>query len=264
LRSEALPFDARVIAALHLPDPRERPGLSVSWLEDYVLANAAVFVRAGIPAVKLQDQTRTVGPASIETVARMAALCRLIRREYPHLTLGVILQAHDAEGPFAVADAAGAAFVRLKVFVGAAMSAEGEKSALAVAATTYRQRIGARNVSILADVHDRTVQPLGGVSQPQAARWAEQCGADALVITGSSFEDSMARIAAVRGAGVKRPILVGGGIDAGNIGAALAAAEGAVVSTALMRGDAAPEDLVRWDYDACARLMAASDASRAA
>jgi len=250
-----LAFDHRVIAALHLPDPVSAPGISMARLEDYALTNAAIFAAAGVPAVKVQDQTRSTGAASLATVARTTALARLIRREFPALALGVIVQAHDAESPLAIAEAAGASFVRLKVFVGAVMSAEGQKSALCVAARSYRHAARADGVAILADVHDRTSAPIGGVAQPQAAKWAEQMGADGLIITGSDFDDSMARIRAVRNAGVTRPLFLGGGVDAGNVKAALPEASGVIVSSSLMRDPAGPDELAQWDLDKCQRFM---------
>ncbi len=249
------PFAARVIAALHLPDPVTEPGRSMAWLEDYVLTNAGIFAEAGIPAIKLQDQTRMPGPASIATVATMSALGRLIRKEYPAIALGTILQAHDGEAPFAVAKAAGAHFVRLKVFVGSVNGAEGPKHGLAVIARSYRQAIGADSVTILADVHDRTSIPVGGVSQQTAAQWAVQMGADSLVITGSSFDDSMSRIRAIKAGGIDKPILLGGGATADNVAASLGVADGVVVSTALMLKNRTPDSVLAWDRELCRRFM---------
>ena len=68
----------------------------------------------------------------------MAALGRAFRKEFPEIQLGIIVQAHDAVAPLAIADAADAHFVRLKIFVGAAVNAEGMRNALSVAATRYR------------------------------------------------------------------------------------------------------------------------------
>jgi predicted TIM-barrel enzyme len=144
--------------------------------------------------------------------------------------------------------------VRLKVFAGAAMTAEGSKEALGPAARAARQRLGRPDIAILADVHDRTCVPLGGVPLGKAARWAEGLGADALILTGDDFAGSCAHIAAARAAGVRRPILIGGSIDESNVAAALAAAQGVIVSTSLMspggRGLA-----LRWDRDRSRRLM---------
>jgi len=249
-----------VIAALHLPDFALTRHRSVAWFEDYALLNARVFAEAGVPWIKLQDQTRTSGPAAPETLARMAALGRLIRREFPQLGLGIIVEAHDPEAALAVAHATGAGFVRLKVFVGGAMTAEGPKHALGATAVAYRAQIGAAGVAILADVHDRTARPLSDESQPFAADWAARVGADGLIVTGSSFADTLARIAAVRQTVPDRPLLIGGGVTGANVTEALAASDGVIVSTALMRKGAGEDDPLRWDIDLCRRFM---DAARA-
>jgi uncharacterized protein len=245
----------RVIAALHLPDPVKQPGLSMAYLEDYVLANAGVFATAGIPAIKLQDQMRSTGPASAATIATMAALGRLLKHEYPTITLGIILQAHDGEGPLVVARASGASFVRLKVFVGSVAGAEGPKHGLAVAARACRTEIGAADVAIHADVHDRTTIPLDGACLEQSAQWAIGMGADSLVLTGSSFADSLDRIRRVRATGIGAPVLIGGGVTAANVPDALASADGVVVSTALMLKNGEKRGLVIWDSDLCRRFM---------
>jgi uncharacterized protein len=253
--SSTKPLPPRVIAALHLPDPVRQPGLSMAYLEDYVLANAGVFADAGIPAIKLQDQTRCIGPASPLTIATMAALGRLLRKEYPQVTLGIILQAHDGEGPLVVARASGASFVRLKVFVGSVGGAEGPKYGLAVTARACRVAIGATDVAIHADVHDRTTIPSDGASLEQSAEWAVSMGADSLVLTGSSFADSLDRIRRVRAAGIKVPVLLGGGVTTANVTEALASADGVVVSTALMLKDGARLGPDIWDIDQCRRFM---------
>jgi membrane complex biogenesis BtpA family protein len=250
-----------VIAALHLPDFTQSRHRSVAWYEDYALANARIFATAGIPFVKLQDQTRTSDGASLETVARMSALARLIRTELPVLGLGIIVEAHDPCAALAVAQASGADFVRLKVFVGGAMTSEGPRYGLGASALAYRAAIGATGVAVLADVHDRTARPLSDEPQPFAAQWAARVGADGLVITGSSLADTLERISAVRQTVPGRPILIGGGVTADNVTEALTAASGVIVSSALMRKGAAEEDLIQWDADLCRWFM---DAARAA
>ena len=163
------PVDRTIIAALHLPDLAVARQTSLAYLEDYVLANAAVFAEAGVPSLMLQDQTRQNGPAAPATVALMAALGSLLRRTHPAIDLGIIIQAHDAVAPLAVAHAAGASYVRLKVFVGAAMTMEGAKSALAVEARSYRHELRRDDIAIFADVFDRTSVPMIDVPPQDAA-----------------------------------------------------------------------------------------------
>lgn len=247
-----------VIAALHVPDFALNRHLSVAWYEDYVLTNARVFAQAGIPWLKLQDQTKTTGPASSDTLALMAGLGRLIRAELPQLGLGIIIEAHDPVAALSVAHAAGADFVRLKVFVGGAMTAQGPRAGLSAEAVSHRAQLRRPDIALLADVHDRTAMPISGETQPFAAEWAVKSGADGLIVTGSSFQDTLARIGAVRDKGIRRPILIGGGVTEANVDEAMAHADGVVVSSALMRRDAAPDDLLRWDVDLCRRFMDAA------
>jgi predicted TIM-barrel enzyme len=242
-----------VIAALHLPDFRAERCSPVE-LEDYLLANLAVFADGGISAVMIQDQTREPGSAAVETVALMGALVRIARRAFPQLVLGVIVQAHDAEAPLAIAHAAGASFVRLKVFAGTAITAEGSREGLGATARAARLRLGRPDIAILADVHDRTCMPSGDVSLDRAALWAEGLGADALILTGADFAGSCARVTQVRAAGARRPILIGGGIDETNIAEALAVAQGVIVSTSLMKTGGRGLAL-RWDKGRTRRLM---------
>jgi predicted TIM-barrel enzyme len=207
-----------VVAALHLPDLAIAADTSMTALEEYVLANAAVFASGGVPGLMLQDQTRVPDRAAPETLAIMGSLGRLLRHEFPELQLGIIIQAHDAEAALAVAHAVGAGFVRIKVLVGGVVAADGPRDALGVSARLYRHQLRRDDIAILADVHDRTSVPRDGVPNEQAALWAEQIGADSLIITGSSFADTLARIAAARQAGVRAPILIGGGVTADNVG----------------------------------------------
>ena len=251
----------RVIGALHLPDLGVARATPVSWLEDYVVANARVFAEAGFPALMLQDQTRTPAAAETSTVATVSALGRLLRREFPAMRLGIIVQAHDAEAPLAIARATGADFVRLKVFVGASMTAEGPRAALAPAARTYRHAIHADGVAILADVFDRTSVPMVDMPPERAAMWAQSMGADALVLTGASFADSLDRIAKARAEGVTVPVVLGGSVTEANVVEALSVADAAIVSTALMRKGAGEGDLLRWDATLARRFVERASAA---
>lgn len=252
---EAVGGPGAIVAALHLPDLRSPNGRSMAYLEDYVLANAGVFAESGVPALMLQDQTREVDAARSVTTAVMSALGRLIRQAFPATRLGIIVQAHDPEAPLAIAHASGASFVRLKIFVAAAMTMEGPKTALGVAAGSFRSEIDREDIAILADVFDRTSVPMTDVAPTQAALWAERLGADGLILTGDGFADSLERVRAARSAGVGRPVLIGGGVTRDNVAEALAVADGAIVSTSLMRTSAGPNDLLRWDRDKTERLM---------
>lgn len=244
-----------IIAALHLPDLAVARETSMAMLERYVLANAAVFNEAGIRKIMLQDMTRVPDLAAPDSIAVMAALGAMLRSNFPHIALGVIFRAHDACAPIAVAHAVGASFVRLKVFAGGVMTAAGPREALGTLVRSYRHDLRRDDIAILADVHDRTSAPLSAETDAQAAGWAVQLGADGLIVTSGSFEESLMKIRAVRSSGIKRPLFIGGGVTAENVAAALSVADGAIVSTSLMRPKASPDDPIRWDIGRATELM---------
>jgi len=250
-----------VITALHLPElGKGHKPISMSWLEDYVLKNLAVFVKGGVPAVILQEETLNPNHARPENIAVMSALARIARHDFPGLHLGIIVQAHDPLAPLAIAHASGASFVRIKVFVGAMLKAEGIQQGCAVAARDYRALLGREDIQILADVHDRTGYPVAGEPIEVAAGWAAHSGADGLILTGFTYEESLQYLATVRQAGIQKPLLLGGGADESNVAEVLEHADGVIVSSALKRKDVSEDEIVLWDLDGIKRFMEAAHA----
>lgn len=239
--SKRLPFSAnlpRVIAALHLPPhPASRHPMarSVSQMVDFALRNAERAVEAGIPALYIQDVADTPVAPQVQphTIATLAVVGAAVRRAFPDLILGVCLMSHGAREPLAIAQAIGAQFVRLKVYVGAMVKAEGILQGCAYEAIQYRAQLGANEIAILADVYDRTGEPLGRLPLVEEARQAAVFGrADGLVLTGLSFNESLEMLGQVRAANLGVPLFLGGGANATNVSQALQVADGVIVSSA--------------------------------
>lgn len=248
-------LDPLVITALHLPELRHMQDLSMNYLEDFVLQNMAVFVKGGIPAVILQEETLNTAQASAESIAVLSVLASKARAEYPQIQLGIIMQAHDGISPLAVAHASGASFVRLKVFVGAMLKSEGIEQGCGVAARNYREKIGREDIKILADVHDRTGLPMADIPIEIASEWAVRTGADGLILTGFSVEESIQYLKTVRESGITAPLIMGGGTTEDNVASVLKYANGVVVSSALKNSNPSPKDLVLWDIELVKRFM---------
>ncbi len=227
-----------VVAALHLlpfPASRHPDARALNKIIERALANARVAYEKGVRAIYLQDLGDAPVAPYIEphTVAGVTAVGVALRREFPDLALGVCLMSHGAREPLAIAQAIGAQFVRLKVYVGAMVKAEGILQGCAYEAIQYRAQIGAADIAILADVYDRTGEPLGQLPLIEAARQAVTFGrADGLVLTGQSLEESRAMLAEVRGAKLGVPLLLGGGATAENVAALKPLCDGIIVSTA--------------------------------
>lgn len=244
-----------VITALHFPSYCLTPKSSMAQLEDYVLNNLLVFSQGGIPAVILQDETYNENLARPETLTVMSAVARLARREFPDITLGIIIEAHDPIAALAVAHASGASFIRLKVFVGAMLKSSGVQQGCGGTAIDYRNSIDRNDIAILADVHDRTGVPLKNVPIEMAANWASKVGADSLILTGSNPVQSNEYIKIVRNSGIKKPLLVGGGVTSENVLGFLENADGVIVSTALMKSHNEPDDMIKWDLEKVRKFM---------
>ena len=244
-----------IVGALHLPHyGRTNPQTSIAQLEDYAVINCKTFVDNGIDTLYLQDENPSSGKASEESLTVMAALGRLLKRECPALKLGIIVEAHDGIAPIAIAHACGADFVRIKVFTGAMLKYPGVQEGCGIEAVRYRTAIGS-TVAIFADVHDRTGLPLGNVPLGMAANWTSKVGADALILTGMTYAQSLEFVAEGRKAVKDKPILIGGSVTEANIKEVLQHADGAVVSTSLMLDKKPENSLLHWDATKIRRFM---------
>lgn len=258
----------KVIAALHLPPfpgaahPDSR---SMAQIREYVLRNVETVVNAGVQGLYLQDLgDHPVAPHVLpHVVAGVAAVGAAVRAAYPDLFLGVCLMSHGAREPLAIAQAIGAQFVRLKVYVGAMVKAEGLLQGCAYEAVQYRAQIHAEEIAILADIYDRTGEPLGRMPLAEEARQAATFGrADGLVLTGRTFDETVEMISEARQANLGVPLLIGGSVNAGNVSQALTLADSVIVSTAFKPVGGWTRESLQADWDA-GKVQAFVRASRA-
>jgi membrane complex biogenesis BtpA family protein len=170
-----------------------------------------------------------------ETAAVMAVMADRVREEVG-LPIGINVLANGVTCSLAVAKAARATFVRANQWVNAYVANEGFVEGAAPVAARYRARLRAKDIKVFADVHvkhgshaivaDRPV--------PEQARDAEFFEADVLIATGqrTGGTTELAEIEVIREA-TDLPVIVGSGVTAGNARAVLAAADGAIVASAM-------------------------------
>ena len=227
----------RLIGMVHLPalpGAANYAGEPFNRIVERAVSDARALSDAGFDAAIIQnthDQPSTAR-APIETVAFLTAVGQAIKATVS-LPLGVNVLKNDPNSSLAVAAAIGAVFVRLKVFVGAALGAEGVLEPSAPAALRMRQRLGLET-ELWADLFDRTSAPL--VPQPlgQVAEWATKFGgASALIVTGASILESISMIHEVRAASPGVPVLVGGSVTHANVAETLHDADAVIVGSAL-------------------------------
>ena len=258
----------RTIAALHLP-PMPSVSQPTAWslteVVGYALRNAQVALDSGFDALYLQDLgEHPVARRSPEhTIARVAVIGRELRRAYPRAVLGVSLMAHGARAPLAVAQAMDADFVRLKVFVGAMVKAEGLLEGCAREAIEYRAEIKAEGVRLLTDIYDRTGMPLAPLPLAEAIRQAVTYGrSDGIILTGADLDGTCSMLAQAKTSGLEVPLIIGGGVSVATASLAFQSADAVIVSTALKRNaDWTPEALESdWDSQLVRAFVAAAGA----
>jgi hypothetical protein len=207
----------------------------VNRILDRAFEEAETLATNGVDVLMVQN-LGDLPVAAAAAAPQVAWMTRVVAEMLGHfrLPVGINLLENDAEAMIAVASAAGADFVRIKVYVGAMLTPFGVESGQAYAGIRARNACDAHNVAIFADVHDRTGVPLatGGFAEDldHALRLG---GADGVVLTGKSYSETLELIAVARKLHPEAPILVGGGVNAGNIAEVTRVADGVIVSSAL-------------------------------
>ena len=227
-----------VVGVPALPGAIGYCGTTREELLQRALADAQAYTQAGFDALMIQNVgdlpvATQVGP---ETVAWLTVLGSAIRATVA-LPLGVCVLKNDGCAALAIAQAIDAVFVRVKVWVGVMVGAEGIVQGCAREVLHYRRAIGAEEIAVFADVHDRTGVPLAGMSLEETAHEAIWFGkADGLVITGRDATETVDWLQRVKRLEPDVPIWAGGGATTQNIRGFFEVADGVIVATATKVG----------------------------
>jgi uncharacterized protein len=216
-------------------------GAPIQDVVDAALSEAGILSDNGVDVLMVQN----LGDIPVAThaapvqVAWMTRVVAEVRRKFGR-PVGINLLENDAEAMFAIASAAQADFVRIKIYVGAMMTPFGIETAQAHAAIKARNSWRADNVAIFADVHDRTGTPIASGGFQEDVEFAVRLGgADGLVLTGKSYRQTLELADAARAKYPDVPILIGGGVTAQNFSEITRAADGAIVSTSMKESGSA-------------------------
>ena len=221
----------RITGVVHLP-PFGADRLDLEGLESWLLEQIGIHAECGITSMMIQDQTPGER-AGLKHVAILSALGRTVKRMFPDLSLGIILEANNPSAAMYIANACGADFIRQKVFIGAMVKAGGVMTGRAGEVWEARKDMD-RPVRVLTDIYDRTGVPLGPLPIETAAGQALKYGSDGLILTGKNFEESLDLADRVRKQYPQAPVYLGGGITEKNVGEAVKHCDGMIVSSCLM------------------------------
>ncbi len=226
-----------VIGMIHvLPLPGSpRFGGDMHRVREAMLRDAEALVEGGIHGLLLENfgdvpfWPRRV-PAAV--VAHMTALAVELRRRYS-VPLGINVLRNDGQSALAVADAAGAQFIRVNVLCGARLTDQGILEGIAPQLLRDRARLGTE-VRILADVDVKHSAPLAPRPiEAEAEETLVRGLADGLIVSGATTGRPVdpAHLRAVHAAARNCPVLVGSGVTADNLSRFLDSADGFIVGT---------------------------------
>lgn len=226
-----------VVHLLPLPaGPRASEGFAA--VRARALSDADALAAGGAHAAILEnlgDAPFTAGAVDPHVVAFMAIVACEIRARHPDLALGINVLRNDARAALGIAAAAGAAFIRVNVHVGAMVTDQGLLEGSAHATLRYARELGAR-VGIAADVLVKHAVPLGAQSLAGvAADTFHRGGADVLIVTGEGTgrPADPAQAELIRATLPDAPLWVGSGVTLTTARTWRACAHGAIVGTAL-------------------------------
>jgi uncharacterized protein len=230
-----------LIGAVHLPPLPGSPsyrGQPVAELCTFAVEEARAYVGNGFDSVVVENHGDLPflkpGQHGYEVAAAMGVITAAVVAELgPRVGVSVLSNAGSCS--VAAAWSAGAGWVRVNQWANAYVANEGIIEGQAAATTRYRHAIGADPVKVFADVHvkhgahaivaDRTLA--------EQTEDAEFFDADVLIATGSrtGSATSVAEVVGIRDH-TQLPVVIGSGIDPGNVAELLAECDGAIVASA--------------------------------
>lgn len=212
---------------------------NIEQIYSQAVQDAKTLERAGVDAIIIENMGD--GPFNVlldvEQQICLAIAAQKVK-EAISIPLGIDAAFCDYKADFAIALAVGATFVRVPVFVDTVEFYGGIITPCARDCMLYRKKLNAEHVMILADIQVKhTNMLLPHVSAEQSAKNAVDCGADAIIVTGTHIgvETPIEIIKRVKKV-ANLPVIAGSGVNSENIDQQLNIADGAIIGSSLKEG----------------------------
>ena len=209
---------------------------SVSELTAQAVREAAIYRDCGVDGIaieKMHDVPYLRGAVGPEITAAMTIIGSAVKIE-SGLPVGIQILAGANIEAMAVAHAAGLDFIRAEAYVFAHVADEGLIESSAAKLLRYRKMIGADRVQVWADVKKKHSSHAitADISLGATAEAAEFMRADAVIVTGSVTGDAPRRADVEEvSSHCHLPVILGSGIDAGNISEFYPIADGFIIGS---------------------------------
>lgn len=243
-----------MIHCLPLPGTRDYEG-SMQSVVDRALFDLDAMERAGVDAVIVENFCDRPASTKLEPeqLAALSAVSMMVAQK-SQIPVGIDAAFCDPMASLAIAVAVGAQFIRVPVFVDTVVTSDGIVTPCARELMRYRKLLDAESIALLCDIQTKhTYQLTDSISLEESAIMAEDCGADAIIITGAHTGTSTPTdtIRLVRSA-THLPLVAGSGVKTCNVHEQLSLVEAAIVGSSMKRHGKANEPI---DYALAKELM---------
>jgi membrane complex biogenesis BtpA family protein len=225
-----------VIGMVHLlplpGTPFYQEGSMEQTLQNAV-ADATALYDGGADGCLIQTVDRVYPAADEADYARVAAMATITKAVAdatgPGFQIGVQIMVNALKASVAVAKVCDGSFLRCTALVGATVSAAGMIEANPHDFLTYRARIGAQQVKLIAEVNSRHFRWLGDMSTADIARMAARTGADAVEVAHADEQINARLVREIKQAMPHLPVILGGHTTHDNVVRRMAEAVGVLV-----------------------------------
>jgi len=227
-----------IIGVVHLPALPGSPHHSknLNDISKFAITDARSLQEGGCDGIIIENywDQPFLEKIAVETVASLTKIACDIKRNVS-LPIGINALRNDPYAGLAIAHAIGGKFIRVNVFIGAAVVGAGIVQGCAAELLRYRNKLRS-NVKIFADISVKHAIPLVRIPIEREAREAAYRGkADGLIVTSqeTGSPPQLEIVQRVKNAVTDVGILVGSGITPKNVEELLEVADGAIVGTSL-------------------------------
>lgn len=204
---------------------------------DKAVADATALYQGGADGCLIQTVDRvypSTDEADYARVAAMAAIAKAVSDATgPEFQIGIQIMLNALKASVAVATVCGGSFLRCTALVGATLTAAGIVQANPHEFLTYRARIGAHRIKLIAEVHSMHFQWMGDRPVAAVARMAMRAGAHAVEVAHPDEDTNAKLVRDIKQALPDLPVILGGHTTHENVARRLAAADGVFVGTCL-------------------------------
>ncbi|HJB54414.1 BtpA/SgcQ family protein [Olsenella sp. An188] len=237
---DRFPVALAMIQPEPMPGSYRNDGMGIDEVVERALAEAQMLADNGFDGYIIQNRNDApvLQRANVETIAYMTRVALELRRAFPQLIQGILVN-WDGEASLAVADAAGSDFIRVEhTYTSVEVGYAGLMHAQCVDVLALKKRLGSK-VPVFADVQEVHYEQLCGKSVVDNA-WdtVMNAFADGLFVGGHSLAESMELVRAVRARlGDEVPIFLSSGSTGENVKEILSEYDGVSVGTWVKDGN---------------------------